>query len=70
MATNNIASIGILGVLIAGAFGAVTIGFSNQAGSSTLATNMEQLLASGFEIAPLLLVALLALGIGRAVGAL
>jgi len=65
--TNSLASIGILGILVAGAFGAVSVGFENQAGSSTLARDMESLLASGFEIAPLVLAALLMLGLVRVV---
>jgi len=65
--TNSLASIGILGILVVGAFGAVSVGFENQAGSSTLAGDMEALLASAFEIAPLVLVALLMLGLVRVV---
>lgn len=58
----------MLGVLIAGGFAAVTVGFENQAGASTLAGNLESITASVFEIAPLLLVGLVMLGIVRMVG--
>lgn len=57
MAQNNTTALVMLAVCLAAGIGAVSQGFA-AAPSTTLSTNLESLMASGFEVAPLALVVL------------
>lgn len=66
MAQNNTTALAMLAVILAAGVGAVSQGFA-AAPSTTLASNLESLMASGFEIAPLALVVLVAFAVARSV---
>lgn len=59
--TRDLPALAMVAVLIAAGLGALQVGFRD-APSSALASDFESIFAGGLEIAPLILIALFALG--------